>query len=338
MKKKWTYNYQKGLKNALVSFDMLRLEDDLFFVLHYGISNWESVLIKLNVRTQESQVIFRENHVMRSVGAFEQDRFYFTTFKGIAYCIDTSGKIIWQTNIGGQNAAAQVLVDGDRVYVSDFALYCLEKDTGHVLWINKGQGEKTNCSFAVNGRYLYHAELGGVIQCIDKISGETIWQYGKELWISQCILLNENCLMACHIHGKFLFLHAQTGELIKEVKAEGILYRRPVFYNGNMYIGNGNSVINSTGGTMTCYNIKEDYDLEEVFSISTKGAISTDAVIDGECLYFASEDGYLYCVNNETGSEINKKKKTAGVCRSILIVDDQIIISSDKGQIECFEK
>lgn len=335
-KKKWEYNYQKGLRGALVSIDITERNGNLYFVLHYGERDWESLLIQVDMESREGQILFREDHVMRSPGILEDDRFYFTTFRGMAYCVDLSGTVIWQTEIGGQNADWNVLLDGNRLYMSAYGLYCLNKEDGTIIW-SVQTGCKTNCSFAVDDTCIYHGELGGVIRCVDKMNGNTVWTYGKELWISHCLLIDKDCLMVCNIHGSFLFLDNKTGKLKQEVSVGRKLYRKPVFYNGKLYMGDGNSVINSTEGFMSCYEFQDDLNLKLIFSFQTGGEISTKAVIDGRCLYFASADGYLYCIDNETGEELRKPKKTKGVCRDILVRKDEIVVLSDKGQLECYE-
>lgn len=143
--------------------------------------------------------------------------------------------------------------------------------------------------------------------------------------------------MVSNIHGSFLFLDNKTGKLKQEVRVGRKLYRKPVFYNGKLYMGDGNSVINSTEGFMSCYELQDDLNLKLIFSFQTGGEISTKAVIDGRCLYFASADGYLYCIDKETGEELRKPKKTKGVCRDILVRKDEIVVLSDKGQLECYE-
>ena len=116
-KKKWEYNYQKGLRGALVSVDVVEQDEKLYFVLHYGESNWESLLIGWDMQSLEATVVLREDHVMRSLGILEGDRFYFTTFRGKAYCVDLTGTVIWQTDIGGQQADWNILMDGERLYM-----------------------------------------------------------------------------------------------------------------------------------------------------------------------------------------------------------------------------
>lgn len=233
---------------------------------------------------------------MRSPGILAEDRFYFSTFRGMAYCVDLSGTLIWQTDIGGKNADWNILLDGDRLYMSAYGLYCLNREDGTIIW-SVQTGCKTNCSFAADDTCIYHGELGSV-----------------------------------------LFLDSKTGKLQKEVHVGRKLYRMPVFYNGKLYIGDGDSVINCTEGYMSCYEMQDDYNLKPVFSFQTCGEILTKAVIDGECLYFASGDGYLYCIDSETGEELRKPKKTKGDCRSILVRKGEIVVLSDKGQVECYYK
>ncbi len=53
-------------------------------------------------------------------------------------------------------------------------------------------------------------------------------------------------------------------------------------------------------------------------------------------LYFASESGYLYRLNKDTGVEERKKIKTKGIVRDILVEKEGILLLSDKGQLEYY--
>lgn len=336
MKKKWDYNYKKGLKAAMVSEELVKKDHYYYFVFKYGISDWKSEFIKFDADTLQARTIFEEDHIIRSTGLFEEDKFYFTSFKGLAYCMDIDGNLLWTTNISRNNADINVASDEDRIYVSNYSLYCLDKNTGNIIWKNEDSKEKTGCNYAINSKYIYHSDLGGSINCYDKYTGESIWKYGKDLYVRSCALLDEKCLLAFNEHGKFMFINADTGELIRETKADGYLNSTPVFYNGNMYVGDANNVINSDSGHMNCYKINENYELKKIFSFKTGGDISAKAKINGTNLYFASEDGYLYCLDYMTGEEVQKKRKTKGECRDIYIEGGELVLLSDRGQLECF--
>ncbi len=337
LKSKWIYNYKKGLRDLMISNDYYLTADKLYFSLTFGLSSFNSVLLELDLETQNARTVFEENHVVRTSGIHENGKIYLTTFKGIAYCLDTSGNICWSSNLNLNNASFKMALDGDRFYASDNGIFCLDKNTGDIIWKNNGFCKKSNCNILCGDKYIYCGESGGRVFCLDKFSGEIRWSYGEEEWISCCVPIDNNRLLVSHIHGKFYIFDSQNGELLCTNKAKGCLYKTPIFESDRMYIGDSDSVINSKSGNMTCYELTSDNKLEEIFSVTVEGGISTDAVISGDRLFFAAEDNYLYCIDKNTGEFLMKKKKTKGVCRNIIVRENELILLSDKGQVECFE-
>ena len=335
IKSKWTYCYRKGLQAAMVSNNHHIIGDKLYFTLSYGRCPWYGLILELDLLTQACRTVFEENHIIGRLGLYEEERFYFTSFRGVTLCVGLNGSLLWETKIGNGNPSPKILIDGERLYVSNNSLFCLNKNTGEILWTNKDYNQKNNCNLFCNDDYIYSGEQGGKIYCINKLTGDTCWDYGKKEWISNCMMLENGHLMLNHIHGKFIFLDSDKGKLINIVKAKGYLYREPIFDNGKMYIGDANDVINSTAGTMTCYKMTGDK-MKKVFSVTVGGGISTEAVIRGDRLFFAAEDSYLYCINKNTGEELMTRKKTKGVCRNIIAGKEELIVLSDKGQVECF--
>ncbi len=65
--------------------------------------------------------------------------------------------------------------------------------------------------------------------------------------------------------------------------------------------------------------------------------VSWNYYVQGEKLYFAGENNYLYCIDKTTGKELMTKKKTKRVCRDIYVEDKGLIVISDKGQVEHFQ-
>ena len=64
--------------------------------------------------------------------------------------------------------------------------------------------------------------------------------------------------------------------------------------------------------------------------VPAAGAVTSAPVIAGDKLYFGAEDGSVYCVNKDTGEEIEKKKKVKGACRGIVPYGDGIIAYADR--------
>ena len=338
LKSKWVYSYAKGLKGPLVSVDCYTEENNLYFALDLGLSAFKSVLLKLNLDTQECKELFAENHTIRTTGLHEDGKLYLTSMKGMAYCVDLNGNKVWETDIGKNNASFKLAMDEERLYVSNYTMYCLDKKSGTILWANDEFNKKMNSTIAVDDRYIYSGELAGHIFCLDKYTGETVWTYGEtDEWISYVQKPDENRLFVGDCRGRFYIFNARTGELLEKCNANGKLYTAPVLHNGRIYVGDQDHVMDATAGNMTCYVLTVQNTLKEIFKVSVGGGISSKAVIDGERLFFASDDGYLHCVNAETGEELMTRKKTKGTCRSIITRGNEIIALSDKGPAECFE-
>ena len=178
-------------------------------------------------------------------------------------------------------------------------------------------------------------EAGGKLFCLDKDSGESIWDVGEELWISQCILLENGHLLADDSNENFIIVDPNDGKLISTIPSKGYLYGKPVLQDGKLYIGDADNVLDSESGHMSCYEVTGDT-LKEVFSHPLDGAPSTFEIISGGRLFFATEDSYLYCIDKNTGEDLMAKKKTKGICRDIIVRDNELIVLSDKGQVEVF--
>lgn len=337
LKTKWTYQYRKNLREPMISADYYLEGENLYFALDLGLSAFDSVLLELNLKTQQARTIYEEKHVVRTAGIHEDGKIYFTSFRGMAYCLNLDGSICWATKISSSNPSSKITLDGDRFYVSDHSIFCLDKHTGKILWKNEIFNQKVNCNILCDDQYLYCGELGGRVFCLDKFTGEARWVRGKNEWINNIAFLAPDRLLVNHCHGRFYIVDAKSGDLINILKAKGYLYTPPVFEKHRMYIGAGNDVIHSTAGNMTCYEFISPDVFKTVFSVSVAGSVTTKAVIDGDRLFFAAEDNYLYCVDKNTGDELMPRKKTKGICRNIIVDGNELIVLSDKGQIECFE-
>lgn len=335
LKSDWVFNYKKGIREAMVSWNYHVQGEKLYFVLLYGSFPFTSVLVELDMSTQESRTLYEVDHIVRSFKV-EKDRFYFTAMNGYAYCVDKDGKLIWEKLVKDDNASPELLIDGDRLYISNYSMFCLDKNTGDIIWTNDSYSEKCNCNILNYKDYIISGELEGKVFCLEKATGKKVWDYGKKEWVSKCVLMDNGHLMVELINNGLLIFDPESGKLIKKIKLKGKLYTTPVFDGDRLYIGDGSSVMNSESGSMTCYEVSGD-DIKKVYSYEISGEISTPAVIDGDKLYFAGENNYLYCIDKTTGKELMTKKKTKGVCRDIYVEDKGLIVISDKGQVEHFQ-
>lgn len=334
LKSNWVYCYKKGIREPKISFSHYIENNKLIFVLEYGSFPWTSLLLELDLNSQECKTLFEVNHIVRDF-VFYDRRFYFTAMDGNAYCVDREGTLMWQTKINKGNASFLVSIDGDKLYASNRATFCLDKNTGEIIWQNEEYTSKNNCNLLIYENCVISGELGGKVFCLDKNTGKSVWEYGENEWIKECVLLNNGNLLVNHCHGKFIILNPLNGSFIRETNAKGCLYQKTIFDGNKMYIGDTNDVMNSTSGNMTCYEVSGD-DFKEEFSFTVGGGISTPAIIDANRLFFAAEDGCLYCIDKNTGEELMSQKKTKGLCNNLIVRGDELIVLSTKGQVEHF--
>ena len=332
MKKKWEYKYPERLVEAMVSEDYVLIGDRLYFVHMTNGSYPKAGIYCVDVKSGEAEAVFETCDFLRTVGVYRDGCFFFSSLRGNAYCVSTRGELSWKKQLGEKAGAADwnVVLEGDRLFMAQDALYCLDPETGETMWANDERAHGSNCTILVEGDVIYHAKSGGHIYCCNKYDGKTVWTYGAEEWCRGIVSVDADTLLYVHTHGKYLFFDKGEGRLLRIDEAGGKLMKSPVVLGKRVFSGE-NAGPSASGGRMMCYEIGDGYEMKPVYEVPVSGAITSRAVIDGEKLYFGTEDGALYCVSSKSGDELEKKRKVKGACRNIVVHDSGIVALSDKG-------
>ena len=330
MKKKWEYKYPERLVSAMVSEDHVLIGDQLYFVHMTNGTYPRAGIYRVDVNTGEAAAVFETCDFLRTIGVYRDGCFYFTSLRGYAYCVTTDGEVRWKKQLGAKSGAADwnVVLEGDRLFMAQDALYCLDPATGETVWANGERAYGSNCTILVEEDVIYHAKSGGRIYCCDKFDGKTVWAYGTEVWGRGTLAVDASTLLYVHSHGKFIFIDKKDGYLVREAAARGKLMKAPVMDGKRLFVGEN---LQPAGGRMMCYELSENYEMKPVFEVPAASAVTSEAVLIGDKLYFGTEDGSVYCVNKNTGEEIEKKKKVKGACRGIVPITGGIVALSDKG-------
>lgn len=334
MKKRWNLSYKKGLRNPLVSKNAVCRNHQLIFSVQYGGYNYVSDVINLNLDTQEVSLLLTEDNSIRTLGVHEENRIYFSTFSGFAYCMDFKGNVIWKTDIGDKSASFEVVIDEDRIYFYDYALYCLNKQNGEVIWMNLCENKNANCTFAMSDHFIYHGEYNGKIRCFDKMTGEQIWDYGYDLYTEHCELMGDK-LLTFQSDGTVIILDSKNGKKIAKRKIfDGDLTTIPKFIGNKLYLGYRDDVVGDIHGEMVCYCFDEKFEFIKEFGYPVETEITSNIFVEGDKIIFATENEKMYVIENQNESQIIKTK---GACRYIFSHEDSILVISDKGQVECYQ-
>lgn len=334
LKKQWDYK-QEGLRGALMSVAGEIKEDKLTYFLQYDKAGfYESQLVRFDVKEKTPKTLFTEGHVIRSIGVCENGRRYFTSMSAKVYCLDEqTGEVIWETKAGKGNASWDIVVDEKYVYMCNDSIYCIDKENGNILWETNEGWKRAGGSIILEGELLYHGYSNGSVYCKNISNGELLWSYGKELYPRAITTYGDAYLLVAFVgsFGKILLLDKRTGEVASEFVTDEPIYNEFVVIDNLVYIGN-------EAGELYCLEIMADNQLVNRFRLLADSAVTTTVTVDGDTVWFATEKGYIYGLDRFTGEEVAKKKKGAAGPKWIGCYEDGLLVLSDKGQIEYYQK
>lgn len=334
LKKMWNYKHE-GLRGTLMSVIGEIKEDILTYFLEYNKAGfYESQLIRFSLKGKTPEVLFTERHVIRSIGVCENGRRYFTSMSGKVYCLEEqTGKLIWETKVGKGNAGWDITVDEKHIYMCNDRVYCLDKENGSIVREASDELKRGGSPLIVEGELLYHGYSDGAVYCKNMSTEELVWSYGKKLYPRAMTTYGKDFLLVAFVgsFGKILLLDKKSGEVVSSFTTDEPIYNEFTMIDNLVYIGND-------AGEMYCLEITEDNQLVDRFRLLADSKVSTAATIEGDILWFATEKGYIYGLDRFTGEEVAKKKKGAAGPKWIGCYEDGLLVLSDKGQIEYYQK
>lgn len=336
MKKQWEYKYPSRMFEAMVSEDHVLIGDELFFV-HMTNGRYPNAgVYGVNVATGEARTVLETNDFLRTIGASDGQAFFFTSLRGNAYCVTSDGTLRWERQLGEKTGSASwdVALDGDRLYMAQDALYCLNPQTGETVWASQKHDALNRVNaFLAEGTRVYCAMQGSHLYCADKDTGKTVWTYEVDTWWRNVVSFDSHTLLCTDTHGRYLFLDKHDGHLIHEAAAGGRLMRRPVPLDGTVLVGENPQ---SPKGRLVRYAVGDSHQMKPLFEVPAIGAVTSEPVVVGDRVLFGTEDGSVYCVHKDTGEELEKKRKVKGACRGIVPLGEAIVALSDKGPATAF--
>ncbi|NIO23140.1 MAG: PQQ-binding-like beta-propeller repeat protein [Candidatus Aenigmarchaeota archaeon] len=133
----------------------------------------------LNRETGKIVWRFRTGGEVISTPAVWNDKIYFCSGDGYAYCLDLEGKPVWKFKTGDKVASSPAVAEGKVVFGSfDDNYYCLDAETGEELWRFKTGAEiwQVNPVLIKEGR-VYCSSFDNHVYCLDLETGREIWRF-----------------------------------------------------------------------------------------------------------------------------------------------------------------
>lgn len=122
---------------------------------------------------------FRTGGEIMSTAALWNEKIYFCSADGYAYCLGLEGGVVWKFKTGDKIASSPTVAEGKIVFgCFDENYYCLDAETGNEIWRFKTGAEVWHCNplLVKNGR-VYISSFDNFIYCLDFNTGDEIWRF-----------------------------------------------------------------------------------------------------------------------------------------------------------------
>ncbi len=221
-----------------------------------------------------------------------QDSIYF-------FEVDGLGKFRNWGNIVKSDNRSIPLIDS-----SNFRNY----DTELISQINLNS--TLSASLYVNDSKIYSAAKNGILSCFDT-TGTLLWEYDCFGDVMSKPVSADGILAVATVQGDLITLDANTGQPLQTIGFDEAITSQLITIN---HTGNKNLmipkqtnsdaavIVGTASGKIYCFDLET---LQQIWVNETpKGMIETEPLLINNKIIFGSWDGYLYCIEEQTGSLI----------------------------------
>lgn len=156
-----------------------------------------------------------------------------------------SGKELWKVPYGelGFSMSVRPVADAERIYISTsfgksqvIALKYSGLTEPEVLWRNNKNAPKM-CSPVLAGGLLYYVDDGGILSCVDALTGEAVYRERLSGKFSASLLLADGRLWVCSREGvTFVVAPGREFKLLAQNSLEGQIMASPIALDGALFI------------------------------------------------------------------------------------------------------
>jgi len=346
----------KPKKNSSWKMSSLNHQNFLGNIYLSGIDN---IFLKKKIGKDK----FSESRVITSLLVFKNN-IILSDDTGTIFNINQNGKINWKKNIYKKiykkiykNLVFSIYKN--NIYIADNIgfIYVISLDTGKLLWI-KNYNIPLRSNIKIFDNKIYLIDQDNRILCLNIKDGTKIWDI---LSISSFIKSQNLLSLAVSKKGDLVAI-TSSSDLYKVEGNSGnfswvsntfgsMLADATDFFKSSQVVITDDEVIISAGPSIFSYNLN-------IGSITWENELSSigTPIIDGENIFFVTENGYFVIMNRDTGKIISstnilkilkkKKQKTkitgfimgSGKVYSVTLNGYLIVSSAISGKVENFKK
>ncbi len=203
-----------------------------------------------------------------------------------------TNNVKWTYQTNASIRSSPIIID-DHLFCgsSDYALYCLNAETGEKIWHYTTEGKIWSTPYVSNGSVVI-GSLDDTIYCLDFFTGALKWKNEEyDAYFGDVIVgLNDEIYAIAKDELKCFDLNNGNIKWIHNYDSKNP--NDITVYNGVIYLSCHNGIL---------YSIDSQTGKEN-WNLTTNEPIVSAAVLNNADLFIGGTDGYLYCLNKSTGS------------------------------------
>ena len=329
------------------------------FLGNIYLSGIDNIFLKKKIGKDK----FSESRVITSLLVFKNN-IILSDDTGTIFNINQSGKINWKKNIYKKiykkiykNLVFSIYKN--NIYIADNIgfIYVISLDTGKLLWI-KNYNIPLRSNIKIFDNKIYLIDQDNRILCLNIKDGTKIWDilsissFIKSQNLLSLAVSKKGDLVAITSSSDLFKIEGNSGNFSWVSNTFGsMLADATDFFKSSQVVITDDEVIISAGPSIFSYNLN-------IGSITWENELSSigTPIIDGENIFFVTENGYFVIMNRDTGKIISstnilkilkkKKQKTkitgfimgSGKVYSVTLNGYLIVSSAISGKVENFKK
>jgi outer membrane protein assembly factor BamB len=218
-----------------------------------------------------------------------------------------TGLLNWQFTDGTNHYIAPPLATDKGIYApnTDNNVYALNS-SGASNWTFTSDGEVWAQPLSdVDCECLYLSSMDHYLYSLNTDDGSIIWQSEKlgGSIVGVPTLSAEKVLYVGTFGGEVIALDAQNGKVLWRVPTEDMVWSGPTLVEDRLYVGD-------LKGNFYAFNTNDGSTIWKITSDKLDGAIIGSPLVDGDTIYFGTEDGTLFAL--DTSGNIKWKQTIGG--------------------------
>jgi len=260
-------------------------------------------------------------------------RVYIGSTDGKVYAINVKdGSKVWEFDTGDDIEAPPLLLD-TFIYIGNLTgvFFALDAHTGKVNWEFETEGSIYGSANWIQKpgtreKLIFVGSHDNKMYCLDAASGKLGWTYETENYINGTPAVDNENIIFGGCDARLHILSVLDGKKKGEVPVGSYIPGSAALVENKAYVGH-------YGNQLVCADIKNKKiswkygDEKHGNAFFSSPAVGKDHVIIG------SRDGYLHCVNRETGEKVWMFRTRDEVDSSPVIAGDQVIVGSSDGRL-----